>query len=81
MRIPETPASVSGLDLMKRLELYAQGKASWQKEKLGPNAKKACAVLHAHTVQFVEKVLAPIMNRSTAAGETAGPGVRPVGSR
>jgi hypothetical protein len=51
---------------MKRLDAYAHGKTSWQKEKLGPNARKACAALHTHLVQIVEKVLAPMMNRATA---------------
>jgi hypothetical protein len=68
MKIPETPASVSDLDLMRTLEDYAEGRSTWYHDKspLGQNAKKASRVLHTHVVQIVEKVLAPIMDRATA---------------
>jgi hypothetical protein len=68
MKIPETPGSVSELDLMKRLEAYAEGKETWEKSGAlpGPHAKQACRTLHTNIVNMVEKVLAPIMDRSTA---------------
>ena len=69
MRIPETPASVSELDLLKRLEGYAEGRATWLPDKapLGQNAKTASRVLHTHIVQIVEQVFAFIMDRSTSS--------------
>ena len=68
MRIPETPASVSDLDLMKHLQDYAEGRASWYPDDtaLGENAKKACRRLHTDIVALVEQVFAFIMDRSTA---------------
>jgi Histidine kinase-, DNA gyrase B-, and HSP90-like ATPase len=66
MKIPETPASVSDLDLMKRLDAYAQGKDSWRADEIGSAARKACRTLHTHIVSIVDEVLAPIMNRATA---------------
>ncbi len=68
MRIPETPASVAELDLMKRLEDYAEGRETWHHDRspLGQNAKKACRVLHTDLVQIVEQVFAYIMDRTTA---------------
>ena len=68
MKIPETPASVSELDLMKRLQAYEKGEATWDRDgkPLGENAKKASRALHTCIVEMVEKVLAPIMDRTTA---------------
>src|ERR1039458_1906092 len=66
MKIPETPASVSDLDLMKRLDAYAQGKDSWRADEIGSAARKACRTLHTHIVSIVDEVLAPIMDRATA---------------
>jgi hypothetical protein len=68
MGIPETPASVSQLGLMKRLEDYAEGRATWLPDKapLGQNARKASRALHTRIVQIVEHVFAFIMDRSTA---------------
>ncbi len=68
MKIPETPPSVPKLDLMKRLQAYAEGKATWYRDEtpLGENAKKASQALHTRIVEMVEKVLAPIMDRTTA---------------
>ncbi|MFZ0322353.1 MAG: hypothetical protein WAL56_24715, partial [Candidatus Sulfotelmatobacter sp.] len=68
MKIPETPASVSELDLMKRLQAYEKGEATWHRDRtpLGENAKKASRALHTRIVEMVEKVLAPIMDRATA---------------
>ena len=68
MKIPETLASVSELDLMKRLQAYEKGEATWHRDRtpLGENAKKASRALHTRIVEMVEKVLAPIMDRATA---------------
>jgi len=65
MKIPETPGSVSELDVMKRLEAYAEGQETWELSGAlpGPNAKQACRTLHTNVVNIVEKVLAPIMDR------------------
>jgi len=41
MQIPETPQSILDLDLMKRLDLYAKGEASWEADAVGETAKQA----------------------------------------
>lgn len=67
MQVPETPKSVHDLDLMKQLERYATGVASWDPETaVGPNAQNACKLLHANVVAIVEKAIAPILDRVTA---------------
>jgi hypothetical protein len=64
MQIPETPKTVTDLDLMRRLDSYAEGSASWEPQtNLGPRAQSACRVLHTNIVQFVEKALAPLLGR------------------
>src|SRR5712692_3323373 len=67
MKIPETPASISELDLMKRLEDYAEGRETWRQDKtpLGENERKASRVLHVRIVLIVEQVFAFIMGRVT----------------
>ena len=40
MQIPETPPSVTELDLMKRLNEYANGTASWTTDGLMPGDLK-----------------------------------------
>jgi|ERR1039458_7527878 hypothetical protein len=65
MRIPETPRSVNELDLMRLLERYGEGHATWYPdgEALGTEAKNACRLLHAHIVQMVNHVFAYILDR------------------
>jgi len=68
MRIPETPNSTKQLDLMRRLEAYAEGKATWYTDggPLGDKVKSECRTLHTNTLNLVDKVLAPILDRTTA---------------
>ena len=68
MRIPETPDSVSALDLMKLLESYAEGSSTWYPDgaQLGSETQKSCRVLHTNIVQVVEHIFAYILDRVTA---------------
>jgi hypothetical protein len=68
MKLPETPNSVEELDLMKRLEDYAEGRASWlpANAPLGQGVKKAARALHTHIVDIVDHVFAFVLDRVTA---------------
>jgi hypothetical protein len=68
MKIPETPSTVEQLDLMKRLEEYAEGHATWLPDStpLGANSRKACRQLHTQIVKIVDRVFASILDRVTA---------------
>lgn len=68
MQIPETPQSVTELDLMKRLDAYAKGEASWTADAspLGETAKQACRTLHTNLTNLVNGVLAFVLDRVTA---------------
>jgi len=67
MQIPETPATITELDLMKRLAAYADGSASYLKDgtSLGVRVKQSCQQLHAMLCQLNETV-APLLDRVTA---------------
>src|SRR5258708_20142172 len=67
MQIPETPATITELDLMKRLAAYADGSASYLKDgkSLGIRVKQSCQQLHAMLCQLNETV-APLLDRVTA---------------
>ncbi|HSE16726.1 MAG TPA: hypothetical protein VLB46_06710 [Pyrinomonadaceae bacterium] len=43
MQIPETPQSVDELDLMKRLDEYAKGEATWTTDSVMPGAAATTA--------------------------------------
>lgn len=68
MQVPETPASIEHLDLMKQLKAYADGKATWNKDasSIGEHAKKECQILYNNLVQVVDKVFAVLLDRVTA---------------
>ncbi|MGH2376831.1 MAG: HD domain-containing protein, partial [bacterium] len=66
IQIPETPERVEHLDLMKRLDDYANGQATWTGSPIGPNTKQECSLLHSHLVQLVDDVFAPILTRTTS---------------
>jgi len=67
MKIPETPICVESLDLLKRLEDYAEGRASWKGggSDLGSNVKNACRALHTRLVEAVNSVFKYILDRTT----------------
>lgn len=68
MQIPETPQSVQKLDLMKRLNAYARGEATWydDRREIGPVARQACGVLYSDLARLVEVVFDPILTRTTS---------------
>jgi hypothetical protein len=68
MQIPETPARVEDLDLMRRLRAYADGSATWHGDgaPVGENARKECARLHTALSGLVDKALASLLDRITA---------------
>jgi len=66
MQVPETPATVQELDLMRLLERYAKGESSWTGESLGPELRQACNTLHAELVNLVNQVFAYLMDRANA---------------
>lgn len=65
--VPETPATVDQLDLMRQLESYAAGTATWEPDGRipGPELQRACRTLHTHLCNLVKQVLAPILDRVT----------------
>lgn len=68
MKIPETPSTVESLDLMKRLEDYAEGRATWASDgiQLGPQTRRACRSLHTHLSDIVNHVFAYVLDRVTS---------------
>jgi hypothetical protein len=68
MQIPETPQSVTELELMKQLDSYANGNASWNADSsaIGEAAKQACRTLHTNLTNLVNGLLAYILDRVTA---------------
>src|SRR6266478_2552263 len=68
MQIPETPSSVVELDLMKRLDAYANGSVSWNSDKseIGTTARQACRTLHTNLTNLVNGLFAFILDRVTA---------------
>lgn len=68
MQIPETPASVDQLDLMKRLKEYSDGKAFWLPDgtNIGQRGKEDCQLLHTNLVSFTNKMLVPLLTRINA---------------
>ncbi|MEH2480236.1 hypothetical protein V1282_003593 [Nitrobacteraceae bacterium AZCC 2146] len=68
MQLPETPTSLRGLDLMKRLVAYQSGQATWYENgrEVGPREQAACQQLNANLTNLVEKCLHPLMDRVTA---------------
>lgn len=68
MQVSQTPQSIDQLDLMKRLDTYANGKATWSTDgsSVGPSLRQACRTLHAHLIQLVNEVLAPLLDRTTS---------------
>jgi hypothetical protein len=68
MKIPEIPTTVEQLGLMKQLEDYAEGRASWLagNAPIGPKTRKACRELHTQIVKIVDRVFASILDRVTA---------------
>ncbi|HEV2879832.1 MAG TPA: ATP-binding protein [Pyrinomonadaceae bacterium] len=68
MQIPETPSSVVELDLMRRLDGYANGSASWLpgESAIGESAKQACRTLHTNLTNLVNRMFAFILDRVTA---------------
>jgi hypothetical protein len=68
MRIPERPTSVSELDLVKRLEDYAEGRQTWHADgaALSASERKASRVLHTRIVLIVEQVFAYVLDRVTS---------------
>lgn len=67
MRIPETPSTVENLDLMKCLEDYSEGRATWSADGMhGQDTQRACRVLHTNIVQIVQHVFSYVLDRVTS---------------
>ena len=67
MQIPETPLSVEGLDLMKRLKAYADGLDVWEPgREVGEKAKRACQVLHTNISQLISTTISYLLGRVSA---------------
>lgn len=67
MQLPETPERIEDLDLLKRLKAYADGTASWLKDRspLGINSKRACEILYAD-LSRVSVAVDPLLTKVTA---------------
>jgi hypothetical protein len=68
MQIPETPQSVTELELMKRLDEYAGGTASWLPDEgdVGEGARQACRTLHTNLINLINGMFAYVLDRVTA---------------
>jgi len=67
MQIPETPITVEGLDLMKRLKAYADGPEVWAPGlQVGEKARRACLDLYANMSQLVNKIVGHLLDRVSA---------------
>lgn len=68
MQIPETPARVEDLDLMRRLRAYSDGAATWHEDgsPVGENARKECARLYTGLAGLIDRALAWLLDRITA---------------
>lgn len=68
MQVPETPQSITELDLMERLDQYASGAASWLPDGggVGDSARQACRTLHTNLTNLVNGVFAFVLDRVTA---------------
>jgi hypothetical protein len=62
--IPEAPEHVQELDLMEKLNSYAEGHDTWHADgsQLGRRAQQACRALHTGLIEVVEKVFAPMLS-------------------
>lgn len=67
MQIPETPQHVQELDLMKRLDEYANGQGTWLEDEreIGKATQQACRTLHTELDRLVTLVFNPILERTT----------------
>jgi hypothetical protein len=67
-QIPTTPENFTDLDLMKRLSSFANGDGTWIPGglPLTDRQRESCRKLHHDLETFVNVVLAPILNRTTA---------------
>jgi hypothetical protein len=68
MQVPQSPDFLRDLDLMRRLDTYANGDATWHNDgrALGQRERAACQQLYANLSNFVERCLHPLMDRVTA---------------
>lgn len=64
MQLPETPAALVELDLIKRLNSYATGEDSWlpNSEKLSKTTSGACQELLANLIK-IDKLVSPILDK------------------
>jgi len=67
MQIPETPTTISDLDLMQRLNAYAEGTATYlsDDQPIGNQARQACRELHTR-LACLEGTVGPLLDRVTA---------------
>ena len=68
MQLPQRLDFLRDLDLMRRLDAYAVGNATWHNDGrvLGQHERAACQQLYANLSNFVEQCLHPLMDRVTA---------------
>ena len=59
MHVPQSPDFLRDLDLMRRLDTYANGNATWHNDDraLGQRERAACQQLYANLSNFVERCL------------------------
>jgi hypothetical protein len=65
MQLPETPSNIEQLDLMKKLDAYARGEATWFENSINisPNTMLACRSLYSGLVRLVNEVFAPLLDK------------------
>jgi hypothetical protein len=64
--ISPPPDDVAELDLLRRLDAYARGDASWLARPLSPGEREACRQLYADLLRLVRHCFAPMLDRVTA---------------
>jgi hypothetical protein len=67
MQIPETPDHFADLDLLKQLDSYAKGVATYLVDgpKLGKEAREACERLHSDLLRLADAIT-PLLNKVNA---------------
>ncbi len=67
LQIPETPKVISDLDIMKRLDDYANSRESWLPSScsIKMSTREACKELYSTIIKF-EKVVSPLLRRTNA---------------
>src|SRR5437660_563081 len=68
MHVPETPTDVQELDLMKLLNAYAEGRATWLpgQSPVDSGLRESCRILHTQLIELTTRLFSLILDRVNA---------------